>query len=220
MKYFVFSIDDGTIYDEKVIGVFNKYGIKATFNLNSGLQSFVWYKDDKPVRRLNINEYKHLYDNHEIASHSLTHPHMTMCSDDGIIKESKEDISNLSQIFDRKVEVFAFPFHDYDERTIELVKNNTPAKVIRVSREDESFKFPSDPYHVGITSYKIDHAFGLFDKFIKDKEAELFVFVAHAYDFEFDWGYEKLELLCQKVLAQKNIKIIPMSALADLINKK
>ena len=58
------------------------------------------------------------------------------------------------------------------------------------------------------------------DKFIKDKEAELFVFVAHAYDFEFDWGYEKLELLCQKVLAQKDIKIIPMSALKDLINKK
>ena len=32
MKYFIFSIDDGTIYDKKVIDIFNKYGIKGTFN--------------------------------------------------------------------------------------------------------------------------------------------------------------------------------------------
>ena len=43
MKYFVFTVDDGTIFDKKVIAIFNKYGIKATFNLNTGLQDFVWF---------------------------------------------------------------------------------------------------------------------------------------------------------------------------------
>ena len=58
MKYFVFAIDDGTIFDKKVIEIFNRYGISATFNLNSGLQGFVWYKDHLAVARLNLEEHK------------------------------------------------------------------------------------------------------------------------------------------------------------------
>lgn len=36
-KYLVISSDDGTIQDERVISVFKKYGIKATFNINTGM---------------------------------------------------------------------------------------------------------------------------------------------------------------------------------------
>ena len=36
-KAVTLSYDDGTIYDEKLIGILNQYGLKATFNLNSGL---------------------------------------------------------------------------------------------------------------------------------------------------------------------------------------
>ena len=31
------SYDDGVIFDEKLIGILNRYGLKATFNINSGL---------------------------------------------------------------------------------------------------------------------------------------------------------------------------------------
>ena len=31
-----FSYDDGQIYDRRLVGIFNKYGLKATFHLNSG----------------------------------------------------------------------------------------------------------------------------------------------------------------------------------------
>ena len=51
MKYFIFSIDDGTIYDKKVIEIFNRYGIKGTFNLNSGLDGFIWYLNGRPIER-------------------------------------------------------------------------------------------------------------------------------------------------------------------------
>ena len=39
MKYLVFSIDDGTIFDRKTIKIFNRFNILATFYLNSGLLS-------------------------------------------------------------------------------------------------------------------------------------------------------------------------------------
>ena len=56
MKYFVFSIDDGTIYDQRVIDIFNKYKIRATFNLNSGLSNFVWYLDGRPIERFDLSK--------------------------------------------------------------------------------------------------------------------------------------------------------------------
>ena len=37
MKAITFSYDDGVTQDKRLIEIFNKYGLKATFNLNSGL---------------------------------------------------------------------------------------------------------------------------------------------------------------------------------------
>ena len=37
MKYFTMSFDDGTIQDRRFVKILNNYGLKCTFNLNSGL---------------------------------------------------------------------------------------------------------------------------------------------------------------------------------------
>ena len=220
MKYFVFSIDDGTIYDKKTIKIFNRYGIRATFNLNSGLQDFVWYKDDKPVERLKLWENREIYANHEVASHSLTHPHLTMCPDWVIENEVKSDFENLSNIFNRKIVSFAFPFQDSDDRCIEVIKNTVNPTNIRQSILDDSFVFPVDQYHIHITTWLIDVALELVDKFIKDENAQLFVFVAHSYDFEFDSSFDKLEKLCEIVTSQKDIKVITMQELAKVLENE
>jgi len=219
MKYFVFSIDDGTIFDRKTIEIFNRFNIHATFNLNSGLQDFVWYNEGRPVERLKLWENRDLYANHEVASHSLTHPHLPMCPDLVIENEVKNDIDNLSNIFSREIVSFAFPFEDFDDRCIDIIKNVTNVTNIRTSKLDESFLFPSDPYHINITTWDIDVALELVDKFIKDDKAQLFVFVAHSYDFEFGNSFDKLERLCEILISQKDIKIITMQELARLITK-
>ena len=216
MKYFIFSIDDGTIYDKKVIDIFNRYHIKGTFNLNSGLGDFVWYLGDMPIRRLRLEDNSSLYDGHEVASHSLTHPHMTQCPGEEIVRQVGEDINNLKSIFNRDIHTFAFPFHDSDMRCIDIIRHIHNIDVIRISDEDKLFRFPSDLYHVKITSLNILEAVNLVDDFIKDDKAELFVFVSHAYDFEVNNTYDKLEKLCQKVTSNKDIKIITMSELAKI----
>ena len=35
-KAVTFSFDDGVLQDLRLIDIFNKYGLRATFNLNSG----------------------------------------------------------------------------------------------------------------------------------------------------------------------------------------
>lgn len=38
-KALTLSYDDGITQDKRLVSIFNKYGLKATFNLNSGIQS-------------------------------------------------------------------------------------------------------------------------------------------------------------------------------------
>lgn len=216
MKYFVFSIDDGTIYDKKVIEIFNRYNIKATFNLNSGLDDFVWYLNDQPIERLKLPYCVKLYKGHEIASHSLTHPHLTMCPGDDIVREVGDDILNLERIFDRKITTFAFPFEDFDDRCISIIKHLHNIDTIRLSEVDDSFKLPIDDYHIKITSLDINDALVKFDRFINDEHATLFVFVSHGYDFYVNKTFDKLEELCQKVANNKNIKVITMSEIKTI----
>ncbi|MCR5349277.1 MAG: polysaccharide deacetylase family protein [Bacilli bacterium] len=207
MKFFVFAIDDGTVFDKNVIAIFNKYGIKATFNLNSGLQDFVWFKDWLEVRRLRLEENKDIYDGHEVASHSLTHPFLTSLSDEGIYREVKEDIDNLRNIFQRDITSFSFPFDGFDERSIGIIKNLGITHII-LPAIDDSFRRPADTYHIKVTSWDIDDALVKAKRFIEDDQAEMFVYLSHSYDYEYAGNYDKLEKLCQIVSGNQDIKII------------
>lgn len=207
MKYFVFAIDDGTSFDKKVIEIFNRYHIKATFNLNSGLQDYVWYKNDFAVTRLNLEENKDIYKGHEVASHSLTHPFLTSLPDEGVYYEVKEDIENLKRIFNREIKTFSFPFDEFDERCIEIIKNLCISHII-LPKIDDSFKFPVDTFHIKVSSWNIDDALIKTERFIKDETAEIFIYLSHSYDYEYDQSYDKLEKLCQIVTKEKDIKII------------
>ena len=207
MKLFVFAIDDGTIFDEKVIAIFNKYGISATFNLNSGLQDYAWYKDWLEVRRLKFDEHKDIYNGHEVASHSLTHPFLTSLSDDDVCREVKEDIDNLTNIFHREIKTFSFPFDGYDERTINIVKSLGITHII-LPCIDDSFSYPVDTYHIKVTSWNIDDALDKIKRFIEDEKAEIFVYLSHSYDYEYNDSYDKLEEICKIVTENSDIKIV------------
>ena len=211
MKYFVFSIDDGTIYDETTIELFNRYDIKGTFNLNSGLQDFVWYLGDLPIRRLNLYEAKDLYNGHEVATHTLTHPYLDQCPDDVVVREVNEDINNLESIFNRDVISFATPFETCGEREVWLISNYTKATNIRLSEIDESFKKPSDPYHIKVTALDIHRALELIQDFINDDKAELFVYAGHSYDFYVENTFNLLEELVKILVNNKDsIKVTTM----------
>ena len=219
MKYVIISIDDGTIYDKKVIEVLNRHKIKGTFNLNSGLNDFVWYKGDRPVRRFILQDNVDVYNGHEVASHSLTHPHLTDLDNDQIAFEVGVDKENLEKTFNRPITSFAFPFHDFEERVLNRIKEINGFSAIRLSIFDKTFKFPEDPYHIKITSLDIHETQELFPKFLEDKDAELYVFVAHSYDIEFDNTYDLLDKFCEMIEKSDAISIYT-NELANIMSKR
>ncbi|MCI9574803.1 MAG: polysaccharide deacetylase family protein, partial [Lachnospiraceae bacterium] len=66
-KALTMSYDDGRLQDERLVDIFNRNGIKGTFNLNYGLME----KDGNRIARERVRE---LYQGHEVATHCLTHP--------------------------------------------------------------------------------------------------------------------------------------------------
>ena len=68
-----FSYDDGVEQDVRLIEIFRKYGLKATFNLNSGLYApeGTVYPEGQVHRRMTESQVSELYrgDDIEVAVH-------------------------------------------------------------------------------------------------------------------------------------------------------
>ena len=100
-KILTFSYDDGVTQDIRLIELFNKYGMKATFNLNSSLLgkpgeliregNHVWHNKVAP------EDVRSIYAGHEVAAHTLTHPLLPAIEDDAkIIEQVENDRLKLS----------------------------------------------------------------------------------------------------------------------------
>ena len=88
-KAVTFSFDDGNIDDVRLIELLKKYGLKATFNLNSQLLGTSGFLNIEGVRVDNIKhkpeDIKYVYDGHEVAAHTLTHPKLTQIEDEKLV---------------------------------------------------------------------------------------------------------------------------------------
>ena len=87
-KAFNVSYDDGILQDIRFVEMLNSYNLKGTFNLNSGLMEneFEWtHEIGCVVKRLSKEKVLSLYNGHEIASHTLTHPFMEDKEEDSVI---------------------------------------------------------------------------------------------------------------------------------------
>lgn len=212
MKIVSLSFDDGTIYDLRFIELLSKYNLKATLNLNSELKDFVWYYSDmQPIARLDLEKVKDKYKGYEVASHSLTHPYFSSLSKEEVIRQVKEDIDNLSKIFDYQIEGFAFPFHDQTEDNIQTIKDNVNLSYIRYSYLDHS-GIHKDRYHIHINALYDDvDIYERLEQFKNsDENHKLFVIAGHAYEFEVKNDWDKIEKLLAYLTNDKDIKVLTL----------
>ena len=124
-KAFNITYDDGVLQDIPLIAMLNRYGIKGTFNLNSQLMQtgFTWrHPCGMDITRLRRWEIGDLYEGHEIASHTLTHPYMDSLSDEELYRQLGEDKRNLEAMFGREVAGFAVSFEYFDDRIARCAK--------------------------------------------------------------------------------------------------
>lgn len=197
-NYFLLSFDDGTIYDRRFVELLNKYPIKGTFNLNTGLENFVWYYEDRfPIRRQILSETVDLYRGHEIASHSLHHPWLNTLTPPQLTREIGEDCAALKKLFDLEEIGFGVPFTACTEREIKIIRKFV--RYIRLSEFADTFDLPKDPYHIPIHGLYNDA--DIREKITRfaesDQEDALFVMAGHSYELEVLQHWEYMESLLQ-----------------------
>lgn len=199
MKYFVLSFDDGTVHDKRFVELLNKYQILCTFNLNSGLEEFVWEFEGNPVIRQKLISTVDQYRGHEIASHSLSHPRLEQLPPPRLRKEVEEDCAALKRIFGVQELGFGVPFTVCGEREIHIIKKHV--RYIRLSECSDSFDLPQDPYHIPIHAlYNDGDIRAKIAAFAKNELPQsLFVMAGHSYELEFLNHWEYMEDLLRYI---------------------
>ena len=215
MKAVTFSYDDGVTQDVRLIELFNKYGVKATFNLNSELLGHpgsllrenvrISHNKNKP------EDIRHIYTGHEIAGHTLRHPRLPDIPDDAeVIRQVERDRLNLSELAGYEVVGFAYPCggQNFDHRVSELIKHNTGIKYARNIISNHSFKLQDNLHEFCPTVYhhgEWDKLFELADKFVslKAEEPSIFYIWGHAYEFDIENTWDRFEELL-KIISGKN----------------
>ena len=218
-KAFNVSYDDGVLQDVRFVNLLNQYGLKGTFNLNSGLMEneFEWiHETGCIVKRLSKEKVLSLYDGHEVASHILTHPFMQEKTENEIMKELEVDKKNLEKLFGKQIKGFAVPF-DYYSDLIESCIKKCDFEYARISEESLSFvphKNSEINYHRWkATVFHLDASLEkLTEDFIQtDEELALFQIAGHTYDFDTENMWDKIETILKKISLQKDI--LPMTTI-------
>ena len=159
MKAITFSYDDGVMQDKKLIDIFNRYGLKATFNINSdllGLENTL-VREGKIVNHTKIkrSEIKEIYMGHEVAVHTLTHPNLTQLNECEIVRQVEYDRKNLESLVGYDVVGMAYPCGGVNNNNYvaEVIKNNTLIKYSRTITSTHNFDLQENLLRFNPTVY-------------------------------------------------------------------
>jgi len=194
------SYDDGKKADRKLVAIFNKYGIKGTFHLNSGLF-------DNDDNRIPAAEVRELYQGHEIAAHTLTHPTIARCPMDQVVQQILEDRKNLERLVGYSVRGLSYPNGSYNKD----IQNMLPHVGIEYSRivgSSESFTLPEDLYAWQATCHHNHNLIKLGEEFagLHKKQYLYMMYVwGHSYEFENDNNWGLIEKFCHDISGKEDI---------------
>ena len=208
-KAFVISYDDGVLQDVRFVALMNQYGLKGTFNLNSGLMEteFAWtHPNGMTVKRLPTTVVAELYQNHEVASHTLTHPYLSSLTAEEVMEEMARDKENLERVTGKPVLGFAGPFHHWGQEIMECAKR-CGFEYARNAEERYNYT-PPEEYHAWESgSYHIMPGFRDFVEgfFHTEEELALCQIVGHTYDLDGENMWEYMESVLKRVAQDESI---------------
>lgn len=137
-----FSFDDGDVYDRRLVAFMNEHGLRGTFNINSGTLNMPGRA--KNERKIDASEVASLYAGHEVAIHTVTHPHLPMLDASQIATEVLEDRKALEDLVGYPVRGMAYPFGTYSPEVIEVLRALGIVYCRTVERADPCFP-PKEP---------------------------------------------------------------------------
>lgn len=194
-----FSYDDGVTQDERLVALFDRYGVKGTFNINAGLfRENQSPRPDKLHVRLSAEEALALYAENpsvEVACHGYTHAALGRVSSAAAMYEVVEDRRGLESLFGRLVQGMAYAYGTTDDAAVEVLRH-AGIHYSRTTVSTRRFDIPKDWLRLPATCHHNDPALmELAESFLapKNDSPRLFYVWGHSYEFDANDNWQRME---------------------------
>ena len=228
-KALTLSYDDGVEQDIRLIETLDRYGIKATFNLNSK-----YYEADERTypagqvhRPLGKNRALEVYcaaikNGHEVAVHGYTHPFWEQLPSNVMAYDIIRDRERLEELFGGIIRGAAYPYGTHSDETAAVLATcgiaycRTTGATGKFDLPKEWLKLPStchhnDPRLVELTKKFVSGAPA------KNRDPWLFYLWGHSYEFEGNNNWEVIERFCEEIGNKDDIWYASNIAIYDYI---
>ena len=145
--------------------------------------------------KVHPQDVREIYEGHEVAVHTLTHPHLPRCDDAEVIRQVERDRLNLSQLVGYEVVGMAYPGGgvNNDDRVADIIEKNTGVKYSRTITATGSFEPQENLYRFNPTAHHLDfeELMRLGERFIelKPETPKIFYIWGHSYEMDFGADY-------------------------------
>ena len=211
-KVLTLSYDDGVVQDIRLVEILNRYGIKSTFNINTGL-----YLPEDTVRekyrgRMKLSEAKELFINsgHEVAVHTLTHPFVTRLSHEELLTEILDDRRNIEAQYGTVAKGMAYPYGPYNQVVMDVLEK-CGICYSRTVKSTENFEFPENWLALHPTCHHNNpKLMELAKKFVEVTPSHgcynwLFYVWGHSYEFDDRNNWDVIEEFCKYVTNREDV---------------
>ena len=209
-KALTFSYDDGEKEDIRLCQLFNKYGLKCTFNLNSG---FMNEEPNEKSSKVALNQIPEVYSGHEVAVHTVHHPFLEKMSTSMVGTEILDDRRTLEKYTGYVVRGMAYPFGTYSDEVIRIAKD-MGIKYSRGVASTRGFGVTYDWLAWQPTCHHQDEkAEELCQKFVNEAPTKdwrttqgwLFYIWGHSYEYRSEQDWEIMEKKCALLANREDV---------------
>lgn len=215
MKAFTMSYDDGVFQDIRLIEILNRYGLKATFNLNSGLfgQQRILQVRGVPVNhnRLKEEDIRGVYAGHEVAAHTVTHAMLPECSQEEIVREVEADRLALSELTGYEVVGMAYANggENNNDTVAQVIRERTNIQYARTITCTGNFAIQKNllRYNPTVFHLRMDEMFALGEQFLamEPETPQLFYVWGHSYELDAENTWNRFEEFCRMMSGHPDV---------------
>ena len=195
-KALTLSYDDGNEADRRLVDIFNRHHLKATFHLNSALMG--------TPGRIPAADIRDLYQGHEISCHAATHPFLERLAPGETMREIWNDRLALEDLAGYPVTGMSYPFGTYNAQVIDLARS---AGIVysRTTQATQRFALP-DNYLAWHPSCHHRDMLKLAPAFLDTKYAYSVLYVwGHSFEFDRNDNWQDMEQFAELIADRPDI---------------